>query len=86
MTAVREARLTQMLGLLWNCGVGEGCTRNEIAEMLGLKKTPHLVGLIRQLVADGWIVEDVDTKSWPYRMRYKPSDKLAQWHADNPAA
>lgn len=86
MTDARKARLEQMLGLLWNCGAGEGCTRTEIAEMLGLKKTPHLVSLIRQLVNDGWIVEQQDTRSWPHRWRYTPSDKLAEWHAENPAA
>lgn len=86
MTDARKARLEQMLSVLWECGREGGCSRLDIGLMVGLKKTPHLTGLINQLVADGWIVERMDTSSWPHRMRYTPSDRLIEWHAKTSAA
>ena len=85
MTDARRLRLEQMLSVLWTCNREGGCTRADIAQMIGLKKTPHLIGLLQQLVKDGWIVETVDTLSWPHRMRYTPSERLIEWHKDSAA-
>lgn len=86
MTDRRKLRLGQLLDALWNCSGEGGCTRKMIAELLGLKKTPYLIQLINQAVADGWISEEIDTLSWPHRMIYRPTEQLAKWHADRVVA
>ena len=34
---------------------GAGRTRKDIAENLGLKKSPHLIEIINELVSDNWL-------------------------------
>jgi len=36
---------------------GAGLTRKQIADCVGLKKSPHLYGIINDLVEDGWLIE-----------------------------
>jgi hypothetical protein len=57
-----------------------------IADLLGMTKSPHLIGLINQAVADGWISQEIDMSSWPHRMIYKPTEQLAKWHSERGAA
>lgn len=42
---------------------GAGLTRTQIAKCVGLKKTPHLYGIINDLVNDGWLTVDQRTRS-----------------------
>lgn len=42
---------------------GAGLTRAQIAKCVGLKKSPHLTGVINDLVNDGWLIADRRTRS-----------------------
>jgi hypothetical protein len=57
-----------------------------IAEALGLKKTPHITQMLRDIVAQGWATERMDTSKWPHRYRYDPTQKTLDWYAKNTAA
>lgn len=37
---------------------GAGLTRRQIADCVGLKKSPHLYRIINELVQDGWLIEE----------------------------
>lgn len=79
MTQVRQGRLETILKAIWEC---QGCTRKEIAEALGLKKTPHIINLLNQVVADGWALQETDLTTWPHRIRYYPSETMKQWYLE----
>jgi hypothetical protein len=86
MTQVRLSRLETILKALWQCGGVGGCSRLEIAQMLGLKKTPYLTGLLNQVVQDGWATAEIDLSVWPHRIVYKPAPKLDDWYEKQGAA
>lgn len=40
------------------CRMSEGATRRQIAEYIGLKKSPHVIAMIESLVSGGWLERD----------------------------
>lgn len=49
---------------------GQGATRRQIADALGLKKSVHVTNLLRLLVTENYISEVLDDSEYPPRFRY----------------
>jgi DNA-binding MarR family transcriptional regulator len=82
----RELRFDQVLNALWECGRVGGCSRKDIAGMLHLSVSPHLINLVESLVAEGWVDRTFNPDRPSAGFRYFPSDKLEKWHAERGAA
>ena len=82
----RETRFDMVLNALWQCGRVGGCSRRDIAEMLNLTVSPHLINLVEDLVKQGWVDRTFNLERPSAGYRYFPSDRLEKWHAANSAA
>ena len=56
-----------------------GCTQREIADGIGLRKTPYLAAMLRKLVRRKKIMYWVDSEVFPPRFRYAPQDTQEMW-------
>lgn len=67
-----EKKVSQFGAIIDLCKAwaGEGATRKQIAEALGLKKSIHVTNLIRVLVSEKYITEVLDDRQYPARYRY----------------
>ena len=72
MSDERADRLNALVDFVHSRG-GVGVTRREIAEHLGLKMTPYLLELIKQVIDAGWMVEHVENHRSFVRCRYLPA-------------
>lgn len=71
-----EYRITQFNAILDLVAAlnGAGATRKQIAEALGLKKSPNVLALIKRLVDENYLREVADTSVYPHRFRYHLPD------------
>ena len=69
MTDERASRLDTIIAALDGAGA-TGLTRSEIATVLGLKKSPYLLGLIQRVVDDNHAVCEFFENCYPPRFVY----------------
>lgn len=69
MSTYRANMLNEIVRCLELAGRA-GMTRLEIASCLGVKRTPHLVGMINQVVEHGWASQAWDDSGRRAQYRY----------------
>lgn len=72
-----DYRVKQFNAILELCAAlaGEGATRKQIAEALGLKKSPNVITLVKYLVSENYLVEQIDQTQYPHRFKYRVADR-----------
>ena len=77
MTQARADRLNSILAFIREGGLG-GVTLSEIARELGIKRSPYLVGLVDQVVGEGYAFHLTDDGVWPPTRRYFVTEVTAE--------
>lgn len=75
MTEQRVNRLNDIVHVVIGARYEGGVTRREIADRVGLKKSPYLNGLIQMCIDEGLIWQNEVITSWPHRFVYFPKEE-----------